>query len=262
MFSESACPARYAFAGLFQTEDRWLHPTRVIDSYEIILMLEGAGHLYEQEQRFTLHAGDALLLRPGRRHGGWQESAGRTSFYWIHFYLPEGNPPALPEGVQTIQDMPRLLMLCRQLLHIANTPGYPDYAAQAAFSLLYCEWLRLCGRQDAGSRLVGETAEWIRINSHRRLTVAGVARRSGYHPDYLSALFRGAFGRSLKQYIIDERMKRLRSLLLTTMAPLKTIAAQMEFASEEQLIHYFRYHEGISPARYRNLHYRTHLNRA
>ena len=261
MLSAPSCPARYAFSGLFQTEDPWIHPTRVIDTYEIIFLIAGTAHLFEGEKRYTLRAGETLLLSPGIRHGGWQESEGETSFYWIHFHLPQ-DAPALPDGPRRIDDSARLHVLCRQLLHIANTPGYPDYAAQAAFSLVFCEWLRLSRSRDAGTRLVSETAEWIRINSHRPLRVEDVARRSGYHPDYLSALFRNAFGMSMKQYIIAQRMKRLRELLLTTVAPLKTIAAQLQFGSEEQMIHFFRYHEGISPARYRNLHHRTHMNRA
>lgn len=262
MISADNCPARHAYSGLFLTEDAWLHPVRSIDTYEIVFMIAGTAYLFEEEQRFTLSPGEALIFRPGRLHGGWQESRGETSFYWIHFYLPGAEDSNLPQAPRSLQDAPRLHVLCRQLLHIVNAPGYPAYAAQAAFSLIYCELLRMCRQRDAGTRLVGETAEWIRINSHCRLTVEGVAQRWGYHPDYLSALFKGTFGVPLKQYIIEERMKRVRDLLLTTSAPLKAIADQLSFGTEEQLIHFFRYHEGISPSRYRNLHHRTFLNRA
>lgn len=262
MLYPPACPARYASSGLFQTEDKWIHPTRRIDTYELILMVAGEAHLFEGDHRQTLAAGEALLLRPDQLHGGWQESSGPTSFYWIHFYLSPEAAAALPSNPFQLSDPTRLHVLCRQLLHIANAPGYPDYAIQSAFSLVYCEFLRLCKRQDAGTWLVSETAEWIRIHSQQPLTVAAVADRWGYHPDYLSALFRTAFGVNLKQYIVEERMKRIRNTLLTTATPIKTLAAQLGFATQEQFTHFFRYHEGISPARFRNLNYRTHLNKA
>ena len=62
--------------------------------------------------------------------------------------------------------------LCRQLLHVANAPGYPAYAAQSAFALLYCELMREAEGQKSASRAADEAAEWIRINSARRLTAA------------------------------------------------------------------------------------------
>ena len=116
--------------------------------------------------------------------------------------------------------------------------------------------------QKSASRAADEAAEWIRINSARRLTAADAAAHAGYHPDYLSALFKAAYSLTLKQYIARERMKLIRSQLLTTADSLRTIARRLDFDGEEQLIHYFRYHEGLSPTQYRNLYDHTHLNKA
>ena len=258
----ACCPARYENGGLFKTEEEWIHPTRVIGSYEMILALAGEIHIFQEAMHYTLRAGDVLVLRPGVQHGGTRESRGETSFYWIHFEVSQEEAAHLPLRPRTLEDAARLHVLCRQLLHVANAPDYPAYAPQAAFTLLYCELVRLCRTGDAGSRLVEETAEWVRIHSAQKLDVEGVARRSGYHPDYLSACFRASYGMGLKQYIVKERMQCIRQLLLTTGEPLKTLAGKLEFRDAEQLIHYFRYHEGISPAQYRNLYHHTHLNRA
>lgn len=259
---QTNCPARYEYAGLFRTEEPWIHPVRRIDSYEMILVVTGNVFLFEEENQYDLHAGDVMVLRPGLQHGGWQASDGETSFYWVHFF-PEGEEmPPLPFAPWALEDASRLNALCRQLLHAANVPGYPAYAIQAAFALLFCEISRLHERASAESRLVQETAEWIRIHSTRRLTVTEVARRTGYHPDYLSALFRSAFQMNLKSFLVEQRMRQIRSQLLTTADSMKQIAARLDFENENQFIHYFRYHEGVSPARYRNLYHRTHLNRA
>ena len=42
----SACPARYEYAGLFQSSETWIHPTRVIDTHEIVLVTTGAVRLF------------------------------------------------------------------------------------------------------------------------------------------------------------------------------------------------------------------------
>lgn len=262
ILSNEECPARYQFSGLFQTDEVWIHPTRRIDTYEILLALAGRIHLFEEDRQYTLQPGDVLVLRPSLLHGGWKKSEGETSFYWIHFHDASQPPADLPYAPHSVADPSRLHLLCRQLLHIANAGGYPAYAVQAAFSLLYCELRQLFKETDACTRLVAETAEWIRIHSQKRLSVEQVAQRTGYHPDYLSTLFKATYHLSLKQYINKERMNKIRSLLLTTSDPIKQIAAKMDFGSEEQLVHYFRYHEGISPAKYRNIYHHTHLNRA
>lgn len=260
MNADALCPAQYSFAGLFQTDEEWIHPTRVIDTYEIMLITAGNVHLFEEDKRWTLSPGEFIVLRPGRQHGGFGKSHGETSFYWIHFHSEE--TLSLPEVPTQIDDSARLNTLCRQLLHVANAPGYPPYAVQAAFELLYCEVLRACEERRGTSRLVDETAEWIRINSARRLSAREAAAHAGYHPDYLSVLFKNAYALTLKQYIAVERMKLIRNQLLTTADSVKTVASRLDFESEEHFIHYFRYHEGLSPTQYRNLYDHTHLNKA
>lgn len=260
MLEKTGCPAVYSYSGLFRTENPWIHPHRVVDTYEIMVIVAGQAFIYEEERRHTLSAGEAIVLRPGLRHGGWRMSEGDTSFYWIHFRADAADLPPLPFEPQKIHDAAHLNLLCRQLLHIGNAPGYPDYAVQAAFELVFCEISRLSEQVRPSSRRVSEIAEWIRINSHRALTVASVASQAGYHPDHLSVLFRETFHMSLKQYIIDQRMQQIRSQLLTTADSIKEIAARLGFASENQLMHFFRYHEGVSPTAYRNLYHRTRMN--
>ena len=262
MNPQEQCPALYKNAGLFQSEETWIHPCRVIDTFEIILPVKGEVCLFEGERQYTLTEGELLVLHPGVPHGGWRESRGETSFFWVHFTPAEPGETPMPEGPVACQDSARLGALCRQLLHAANAPVYPAYGVQAAFALVYCEVRLLWAGERPASRLAAQAAEWIRIHSHRRLTAASVAAHFGYHPDYLSTLFREAYGMGLKQYIVEERMKQVRGLLLAGMESVKEIAAHLDFADEAQLNHFFRYHEGMSPARYRNLHCYTHLNRA
>lgn len=260
MLQSALCPARYSYSGLFRTENPWIHPHRVVDTYEIMVIVSGQAFIYEEENQHTLNAGEVIVLRPGRRHGGWKTTEGGNSFYWIHFRAEESALPPLPFEPGKLPDPAHINLLCRQLLHIANAPGYPEYAVQSAFELVFCEISRLSEQVRPSSRRISEIAEWIRINSHRALTVASVASYAGYHPDHLSVLFRETFHMSLKQYIIDQRMQQIRSMLLTTADSIKEIAARLDFSGENQLMHFFRYHEGMSPTAYRNLYHQTHMN--
>ncbi|MBV8223599.1 MAG: AraC family ligand binding domain-containing protein, partial [Verrucomicrobia bacterium] len=72
--------------GLFVSPGHGIHPERVIDSYELILVRTGTLVLGEQTTVFTLEQGDTLVLWPARVHRGIAPYAQNTSFYWIHFY--------------------------------------------------------------------------------------------------------------------------------------------------------------------------------
>lgn len=253
---------QYHYAGLFVSDDEWIHPTRVIDTYELILVTQGQVCLYEADANYQLHAGDLMLLRPFTQHGGTRPSFVRTSFFWAHFSCGALELLGLRAGPASCAEPDRLTSAFRCLLHVANTPGYPPYAAEAAMASLLAEVSAAQSAFSADtSRLIHEIAEWIRINSEKRLTVQTVAAQFSYHPDYLCTLMRRNFGKGLKEYINDERMKLLKTLLLTTDLSIKELAARMHFDTEDRLTHYFKYHEGISPARFRNQYVHTHLNR-
>jgi len=251
----------YSFAGRFVTDDEWIHPIRTIDTYEALMVTQGEVHLQENGTPYCLHAGDLILLRPGVQHGGTQPSAGRTSFFWAHFATDSFEKTYLQPGVHTPAEPDRLTSAFRCLLHMGNTPGYPLYAADAAMAVLIAE---ICASQaltgSGGSRLAQEIAEWIRINSEKKLTVQSVADQFKYHPDYLCTLMKRSFGRGLKEYINDRRMDTIRAKLLSDGLTLKEIARQTGFDDYKDFLKYFRYHEGITPTEFRNLYYKTHLN--
>ena len=132
--SDPAVSVSYLYSGLFETQEEWSHPHRVIDSYEILYVVAGEVYLEEEGERFSLKAGDVYLLRPDCRHGGYRISRGKTSFYWVHF-VTDGWP-GLETGLLSVPDSYRFSLLLKQLLHIANTPGYPAYAPDAALAVL------------------------------------------------------------------------------------------------------------------------------
>ena len=45
----------YISVGEFYSDRSWIHPERIIDSYEIILVLEGTVHIQEEDKKYTLN---------------------------------------------------------------------------------------------------------------------------------------------------------------------------------------------------------------
>lgn len=249
----------FQHGGLFTSEGTWIHPRLSIETTELIIIKKGEAFLDEDGEEYHLSAGDFLLLEPGKIHGGYKTSVEQVSFYWFHFYgkLPEG----MFDKRGTFAEKDRIDVLCRQLLHYANTPGCPKEGSDYALRLLLIEAGMQCRNPAGGSIRFNEICEWIRMNADKPLTSVSVAEQYGYHEDYLARLFRKYLHCSMKQYIIKTRLGYLKTQLLSTDLSLKEIASQAGFTEYKYFLKLFTIHEGITPTAFRNMYFNTHENK-
>lgn len=262
VFEDPAFSLTYISSGLFVAHEEWIHACRIIDSWELIYVMNGVIHMRQEEEIYTVKKGELLLLRPGASHGGVKSSPPDTSFYWTHFLVSDDRAMVLHTAHMTFTDGYKFAPLFKQLLHVANSPlGYPFSAADLTMGLILAE--AAVSRMDQGRQtsLLKDCAEWIRINSDRRITAAITAERFGYHPDYLSSMFQKKLGMTLKQYIDAQRLQYIKNLLLTSNYSIKQLADYLGWENENQFNHYFKYHEKMSPTQYRSLYVNTHLNK-
>lgn len=275
-------PIRFLSCGLFQTEEIWRHPTRVIDSMELLLGHKGAIHIEQEGQAHVVTPGTALLLRPGVTHRGTRDSDGETSFYWMHF-LP--NPPigteADPEKARIhLPDLCRMpepdrsAILFRQLLHTAYEEPPNPLACHYLASLLLIEFSsqhKLRGRVNARQatpserkdpqRLVFEgILEYIRVHLTEPLTAEAVAKRFGFNADYMTRLFKRRLGTGFVRHINSLRLTRAKTLLCQTPFSIKEVSWQCGFSDEKYFMRLFRDAEGMTPTAYRNAYHHTHVN--
>lgn len=259
---DSSHKISFISAGQFRSQGNWIHPKRVIDSYELMYVLEGTVYIREEEAEYMLSKGDLLILTPGKTHSGIKPSEGKTSFYWAHFRASDYQTFGLESSYYPSSMNIGCTEQFARLLHIANTPGYPKYAVDLMIALILSEISFVQHeKKEKSSKLIREVTEWVRINSDIKLTVESVAEHFGYHSDYLSGIFKKACGIGLKQYISGERLKNCKNLLLSTQYSVKQISAMMGWQDENQMIHFFKFHEKMSPTAFRNSLSNTHLNK-
>lgn len=245
----------YEMIGEFISTDNWIHPVRSINSYEIIFVLAGTVYLYENDEKYELNENDCIILEPEKVHGGYKMSSGLTSFYWFHFKTDFDMPFKILRG----SDFYDIKYLLKKLLHMAKTPSY-DLCALDAASLLLFKELTHAPLAETKNSLAFKAAEYIRINIKNNVTVTSAAAHFGYNSDYISKLFKKTFGVNAKQYIVSEKIKFAKDMLLTTNLSVKEISSQMSFSEENDFIKFFKYHEKISPARFRNIYFNVHMN--
>lgn len=243
-------------AGLFVSRGDWIHGARTISSYEIIFVISGKVFIRENENDYTVEKNDLLLLSPGKMHGGTRYSRG-VSFYWLHFTTDI----VFDSNYFHLSDTAQLVGFFRTLLHIKNTPFYPENSAVYMTRLILCEINFLSGRGESSKNPAYMAAEYISSNAALRLSAADVAEHLGYNADYLGRLFKKAYGMTVKKFIAEETVKKAKLMLAESGKSISDTAEALCFENENLFTKFFKYHEGVTPSQYVSACYNTHINR-
>ncbi len=241
--------------GQFVSRGEWIHPRRIGNSYEIILVLSGKVFIAEEDESFVLEKNDLLIFSPEKEHFGYRSSKD-VSFFWLHFYWDA----RLLEKHFSFSDTAQLVSLFRMLLHSKNTPFYPRSSVEYLTRLIINEISFLSKKVEKSDNAAYKAAEYVTSNLRLRLTVADVAVHLGYNPDYLCRLFNRVFGTNLKKFIADETVKKAKNILNEGGKTPGKAAEELGFENENLFSKFFKYHEGVTPSQYISMCYNTHIN--
>jgi len=90
---------------------------------------------------------------------------------------------------------------------------------------------------------------YVQNHLHERLRIEDIAGALGLSRDHLSRLFSKTIGTPLHQYILNEKIKEARSLLIQGY-PIDKISYTLCFSSESHFINSFRKFYGVTPKAY------------
>ncbi len=255
MISLDGIDLTFSNMGLFVTEQPWTHPTRMIDSYELIYVLNGNFHIKEGDVTYYLQPNTALFLHPNTLHGGLMKSIGEIKFYWLHFHCSDVNSLRLPKlfssnELDNNQYLFQELMTQQQL----NNKLLCDIKLAELLTKISAQ------ANNRYPKLISEIIEYIRINAKKNLSVDVVSTAFRYNNDYVSKLFKKAVGISLHSFINQTKIKLIKSYLLNTNLSIKELSGQCGFEDENNFVKFFKYHTQKTPTEYRSKHNIMHLN--
>jgi AraC-like DNA-binding protein len=280
LFLRNQCPIKAQNAGLcIGRGTAAMHPTRVIDSHELIFVKQGELDLWEEDKLFHLEAGQTLHLFPGRQHGGLKPMPLGLKFYWIHFEIEEHSPgggkherrsndefsPAIkvPQVVQIAQPE-RLERLFRTFLDDQETGALHPYSANLLTMLMLIEVTHAHEDKPSNPDDVNVVATWahtyIRINYDRPITTSKVADALGYNADYLGRVYRHVYGCTLTETINRCRVHMACKYLLDSSLTIEQIAQKCGFSDPDYFRRVFRRHMQVSPGTYRDEYSHMHVN--
>ncbi len=107
------------------------------------------------------------------------------------------------------------------------------------------------GKRSNQSELVIKIQEYIRNHVHERLTVSQIARALNYNKDYLARTLQKHQNISLKNLIVEEKLRIAKNLLAFTDYPVAKVGSQLGFESTNEFHKFFKYHVKTTPAAYR-----------
>jgi AraC-like DNA-binding protein len=252
-------------SGLFMSSGKGTHPDRVLQDYELIVVRKGTLSIWEDDVRFDVPPGHALVLYPHRRHRGATAFARDLSFYWIHWTF---TPPASPA---LVLDVPQFLKIQRpeyvaelfhRLLDDRESQTIDPYYGALMLWQILLEVRRAPVEPEArrGSVLAGRAESYIINHLADRLSTARVARALRINPDYLNRVFREVHHMTMTQFLHRRRLSDAAKLLRETTDSVAEVASACGYSSVAHFRRMFERLNGLSPREYRRLHARAFVN--
>ena len=259
-------------AGLFISRGSAMHPTRIIESHELIFVKQGELDMWEEQQVFHLEPGQTLHLWPGRQHGSTKPMPLGLRFYWLHFevdsHLSTSDDQSAPTitipQIAHIAQPERLERLFRTFLDDQEAGVLHPTSANLLTMLILVEVTQAVEQVPAHTDDLNVVATWahtyIRMNFDQPITASKVAQALGYNADYLGRIYRQVYGCTLTEAIHRQRISSACEYLLNSSWTIEQIAQKCGFADPDYFRRVFRRYMHIPPGDYRKEYSRTHVN--
>lgn len=238
--------------GKHYSKESWARSDRIIRSNEIILVTKGDLYVNENGIDYHVKANELLVLQSKLRQYGYKKSCD-VEHYWFLWY---GDLDLLSKFKHHKIKNPNVILFYFQQLIAARTlqksEEYINHLAKVA--LMEVWWCLENEQLLASNPVVEKVAAWIQTNCCAGITEAQVAEHYKYNVDYLNRIFKSVFSKTIKQYINENRLARIKELILDRDLPLHVVAKKAGFYDYKSFLKYFKYHEKITPTEFHDLH--------
>ncbi|MCR4794820.1 MAG: AraC family transcriptional regulator [Ruminococcus sp.] len=119
----------------------------------------------------------------------------------------------------------------------------------------FTERMRTLKKENVISIHVRKCIDYIYEHLHEELTLTRLAAHVGLNPSYLSKLFSKEKGMSIKSFIIQAKVSTAENLLRYSDFSCLEISLALGFSSQSAFISVFKKINGITPKKFRELHY-------
>ncbi|MEF2966186.1 AraC family transcriptional regulator [Paenibacillus sp. M1] len=265
------------------------HPSRKnIGAFDLLVVTRGCLYVGEEDRRYEITEGHALILRPDSYHYSYAECQEECLHYWLHFqilgdwrviedeeyYLHHGrysegevqgyiSPPpfettpytvALPQFTKLAQPK-KLAEVIDELnemsrhIHRAGVRLKQQALFQEVIILLSASLGSTAPSPQ--SACAERAASYLREHYREPFSAQKLGESINFHPVYIARCMQKVFGCSPSAYLLRLRIDQAKLLLIRTDLPVERIAEEVGFNQAAYFTASFTRMEGLSPRKYR-----------
>lgn len=253
------------------------HPDRNnLGYFDLIIVKSGTLYLTEADQKYTVKAGQMLILLPDQHHFAHKPVPEETVFYWLHFYtkaqwqqgakrkyfisalpIPElhyhqrSYTLHLPKHA-TIKEPQLLEDLFEGILQSTQEDSFEAIWQTEELFLKFLRILEAQGGYRDRLTTIGESVLiYLEANLAADIDNQQLAAYFHLHPNYLAKATKHVFGKTPLELLQDLRLDTAKRYLLHTDETIKAITEIVGFHSEIYFSNRFKVREGLSPRAFR-----------
>ncbi len=248
--------------GRFISRGRGKHPIRRIDSDELIYVLHGKLEIFEDKQIFAVNAGEWLILKRGRRHGGLSDFGKDLSFFWVHFIDENNFLSEFSQHGRVVHE--ELLSNYFQSLILEEQSENSDVESQKLLLQLIFRELQKSESEKLKLNNITPLAEAahkiIRLRYLEFLNVEIISNELKCNAEYLGKIYKFHYNKGIIQAINELRIEYAARLLTTGNDSIKEIIFRSNFSDPAYFRRQFIRRYAMTPSKFRHLYNHGHVN--
>lgn len=218
---------------------------------ELVYYIRGEGKSVIGGKSYDYRPGTFVYIPPTVPHSEKHSTQTHVLFFAFEY---ENEYITAETGVYQ-DDSGAVLALFEEInREIAQKRNYYKYAAALLIErimLLICRQKSRNDEKNVFEESMKYAVDYIKLNSQHCIDVQSLAETIGYSYDYFRHQFRKLYGMGAKEFILRERMNKVKELLADTDMTIKEIASQCAFESQAHLSVAFKKVENMTPAQFR-----------
>lgn len=214
---------------------------------ELTFVLKGRLNYTINENTHVLNANDCIFVRSGSIRQ--RSSTGDCDYVSFNF---KSNPPfELPMIIKdaVISEIKLLISVCDEI--ISKYYSWNDKLDNIVTLIFRLLKDKLDSSEE--NPIIIKIKRYIQENLSDKLCLSDLANIVGYSPNYCDTLFKKETGRSIVDYLIEERIAEAKRLLAEGILHLKEIAEAVGFVDYNYFSRTFKKKSGYSPTQYKSI---------
>lgn len=220
----------------------------IIMFYELTIVISGELKYYCNNNETLLNSGNAVFIKPGnsRRRDLSKDNVNYVSFNFIC----KENFDSFPQLIKacTSTEIKLLIAACDEI-YSKSFSGYEERISHILYTIL----LQLKNNLAVvnSNSLCLKIKQYIKQNLEGKVTLKDIGELTFFSPLYCDTLFRKETGKSIINYLIDERISEARRLLVENSLTLTSVAETVGFCDYNYFARMFKKRTGYTPTQYK-----------